>query len=93
MLLYNVTDKALPKQDKPLNLTLKKAGIILEPGGSVDVQSQMLGQIAAWVQKGWVHKDELPAWYSVEPEVPEAPEPSPSDEGEYTFNMVVTDGD
>lgn len=64
MRLYNLTDKPLPGHKKSINVTLRKAGIVLNPGGYVDLPaSAHIGQVHGWVSSGWVAIDKLPYWY------------------------------
>ena len=40
-------------------------GIVLEPGGFVDLEDSFrLGHISGWVSSGWVAVDQLPGWYA-----------------------------
>lgn len=71
MRLFNLTDQPLPRQKEALNLTLRKAGIVLKPGDFVDLPKNFsLGQVAGWIHSGWASVNDLPKWYQMEP-VPE----------------------
>ena len=64
MLLFNLTDKTLPRQKTAHPQTLRKAGIVLEPGKSVDTPKNfMLGTIGGWITSGKVAVGQPPAWY------------------------------
>jgi hypothetical protein len=89
MRLFNLTDKALPRKSAAEPQTLRKAGIVIEPGGFVDTPKNfMLGTVGGWITSGKVAVDQPPAWYleakppepkAEEPVVKEAPEPEPEE--------------
>ena len=65
MRLYNITDLPNPKQEKAEPQTLRKAGVIIEPGGFFDVPKGFrLGTISGWIHSGLVVVSECPHWYS-----------------------------
>lgn len=81
MLLYNVTDKSLPRQNEPLNLTLNKGGMVFAPGRCVETKDTFSkGQIAGWIHAGWIAVNELPDWYKVKKEKQPPPRSEPKPE-------------
>lgn len=64
MRIYNLTDRPIPKQKGAGPTVLRKAGIIIQPGGYADVPDTFrLGAISGWVNRGLVSIGERPDWY------------------------------
>jgi len=64
MRLFNLTDQVLPRKKVAEPQTLKKAGVIIEPGGYCDVPDKFhLGIISGWISSGKVAVNEKPEWY------------------------------
>lgn len=86
MRLFNLTDQPLPKKKVAEPQTLRKAGVILEPGGHFDVHPKFpLYEISGWISSGKVSVGERPEWYikakeeernAKLPVVPRKPEPA-----------------
>ena len=95
MRLFNLTDQPLPRKEVAEPQELRKAGVILEPGGHCDVSDKFqLSAISAWIGSGKVAVNQKPEWYvkakedernAKLPVVPRKPdEPTPTIEPEKT---------
>lgn len=62
--LYNLTDEPRPGSAEAYPITLKKSGIVLEPGAHFDVSNKFtLGAISGWINTGLISVDSKPDWY------------------------------
>lgn len=65
MKLFNLTDRLAPGQARLYPQTLKRMGVVIEPGGFVEVPDDFrIGLISGWVNSGLVSADRVPDWYA-----------------------------
>ena len=65
MKLFNITDRLAPGKTNLYPQTLSRMGIVIEPGGFVEVPDDFrIGLISGWVNGGLVSVGSVPSWYA-----------------------------